>query len=42
LATILRDAGEIEDAYQYAARLAFVLPDDPGVRALLNELEQRL
>jgi predicted CXXCH cytochrome family protein len=42
LATLLRDAGEIEEAYRYAVRLADVLPSDPNARALLSELGQRL
>jgi tetratricopeptide (TPR) repeat protein len=42
LATMLRDSGEVEEAHRYAERLAEVLPGDPNVRALLNELEQRL
>ena len=42
LATVLRDDGEIADAYLYAERLIAVLPGDPGARALLGELEQRL
>jgi predicted CXXCH cytochrome family protein len=42
LATLLRDAGEFEQAHQYAVRLVDVLPGDPNARALLSELEQRL
>jgi predicted CXXCH cytochrome family protein len=42
LATLLRDAGEYEEAYRYAVRLADILPGDPNARALKSELEQRL
>jgi tetratricopeptide (TPR) repeat protein len=42
LATILRDAGEIEAAFAYAEELTALLPGDPNARALLRELEQRL
>ena len=35
-----REAGKPKDALPYARKIAEVLPDDPGVKQLLAELER--
>ena len=41
LVSMLREAGRPRDALPYARKIADVLPDDPGVKRLLAELEKR-
>lgn len=42
LATLFRDAGDIPSALRYANKALEVSPSDPGARALLAELENRV
>jgi predicted CXXCH cytochrome family protein len=41
LVSMMREAGKPRDALPYARKIAEVLPDDPGVKRLLAELEDR-
>jgi len=40
LVSMTREAGQPRDALPYARRIAEVLPDDPGVKQLITELER--
>ena len=40
LVSMNREAGKPKDALPYARKIAEVLPDDPGVKRLMAELEQ--
>lgn len=40
LVSMMREAGKPRDALLYARRIAEILPDDPGARHLVAELEQ--
>lgn len=40
LVSMIREAGKPRDALPYARKIAEVLPDDPGVKRLLAELER--
>ena len=40
LISVHREASNIRDALAYARKLAEVLPEDPGVKRLLSELDQ--
>ena len=41
LVSMMREAGKPRDALPYARKIAEVLPDDPGVKRLLAELENK-
>jgi tetratricopeptide (TPR) repeat protein len=39
LATMSRDQGKLDDAYDYAGKLSALVPDDPSVKQLLVQLK---
>jgi len=39
LVSMIREAGKPRDAVTYARKIAEILPDDPGVKRLIAELE---
>ncbi len=41
LISLNREAGDVKAALVYAKKAAEILPDDPGVKRLLAELEAR-
>jgi hypothetical protein len=42
LVTLSRDAGDLETALAYAVALVGLIPEDPGARQLLADIQSRL
>ena len=42
LVTLSRDAGDLEVALTYAVALVELIPEDPGARQLLADIQSRL
>jgi hypothetical protein len=40
LVSMSREAGKARDALSYARKIAEILPDDPGVKRMMVELER--